>query len=73
MLIKNHLNSDKTEILINSYASLLNKGISADKILVIVQNFKKKDDFIQKTKNLLKIDAITNFNVYTFVDIFIFI
>ena len=66
MLIKNHLNSDKTEILINSYASLLNKGISADKILVIVQNFKKKDDFIQKTKNLLKIDAITNFNVYTF-------
>ena len=66
MLIINQLNSDKTEILINSYASLLNKGISADKILVIVQNFKKKDDFIQKTKNLLKIDAITNFNVYTF-------
>ncbi len=66
MLIKNHLNSNKTDILINTYADLLNKGIGADKILVLVQNYKKKNEFIEKTKPLLNIDALTNFNVYTF-------
>jgi len=66
MLTENHLNSDKTEILINSYAKLLNDGVSADEILVIVQNFKKKTEFIEGTKKLLKKDAITSFNIYTF-------
>ncbi len=66
MLIKGNLNSDKTDILINHYAKLLNEGVSADEILVIVQNSKKKNEFIQKTKNLLTGDAFTNLNVYTF-------
>ena len=66
MLIKGHINSNKTEILINSYAELLNQGADAEKILVIVQNFKKKNEFIEKTKSLLKIDALTNLNVHTF-------
>lgn len=66
MLLKGHLNSNKTEILIKSYAELLNNGISADKILVIVQNAKKKAEFIEKTKALLEIDSLTNLNVYTF-------
>ncbi len=66
MLIKGHLNSNKTDILINEYAKLLNEGVAADDILVIVQNFKKKNEFIEKTKSLLTLDALTNFNVYTF-------
>ncbi len=66
MLIKNHLNSNKTDILINSYTSLLNEGVDAENILVIVQNFKKRNEFIEKTKSNLKIDAVTNFNIYTF-------
>lgn len=66
MLINDTINSNKTEILINEYAKLLNAGISADNILVLVQNSKKKEEFIQKTKSLLKIDALTRFNVYTF-------
>lgn len=66
MLIKGHLNSNKTDILIQEYAKLLNKGVAADDILVIVQNFKKKTEFIEKTKTLLSVDAITSFNVYTF-------
>ena len=60
MLIKGHLSSNKTDILVEKYAELLNS------VLVIVQNFKKKAEFIEKTKALLKFDAITNFNVYTF-------
>ena len=44
MLIKGHINSNKTEILINSYAELLNQGADAEKILVIVQNFKNKNE-----------------------------
>ncbi len=51
MLIKGNLNSNKTDILIDSCAKLLNQGVSADKILVIVQNFKKKNEF---TKNKRK-------------------
>ena len=66
MLIKGHLSSNKTDILVEKYAELLNGGVSADSVLVIVQNFKKKAEFIEKTKALLKFDAITNFNVYTF-------
>ncbi len=66
MLTKGNLNSDKTDILINHYAKLLNEDISADEILVIVQNGKKKNEFIKKTKNLLTCEALTNLNVYTF-------
>ncbi len=66
MLINGNLKSNKTDILIDSYAKLLNSGINADEILVIVQNSKKKNEFIKKTKEKLNIEALTNLNVYTF-------
>ena len=66
MLIKNHLNSNKTDILINSYAALLNEGVDAENILVIVQNSKKRNEFIENVQSKLQIDAVTNFNIYTF-------
>ncbi len=66
MLIKGNLNSNKTDILIDSCAKLLNQGVSADKILVIVQNFKKKNEFTKKIKEKLEIEALTNLNIYTF-------
>ncbi len=66
MLIKGNLNSNKTDILIDSYSKLLNSGINADEVLVLVQNFKKKNEFIKKTKLKLNIEALTNLNVYTF-------
>lgn len=66
MLIKGNISSNKTDILINECLKLLNKGISADKILVIVQNSKKKNEFIKNIKENLEIDALTNLNVYTF-------
>ncbi len=66
MLIEGNINSNKTDILIENYARLLNSGIKSDKILVIVQNSKMKEEFIEKTKKLLNINALTNFKVYTF-------
>jgi len=66
MLIKGNLNSNKTDILIDACAKLLNDGVSADNILVFVQNFKKRNEFVKKIKEKLEIEALTNLNIYTF-------
>ena len=66
MLLYGSLKSNKTDILIENYAKLLNNGINSDEILVIVQNSKLKDEFIEKVKTKLKVDAITKFNVYSY-------
>ena len=66
MLIFGNLKTNKTEILIEKYSNLLNSGVSSDEILVLVQNSKLKNEFIEKTKKLLKIEAITKFNVYSY-------
>ena len=66
MLIFGNLKTNKTEILIEKYSELLNSGVSSDEILVLVQNSKLKNEFIEKTKKLLKIEAITKFNVYSY-------
>lgn len=66
MLIYGDLNSNKTEILIENYARLLDEGVNSDEILVIVQNSKLKKEFIEKTKKLLKINSLTKFNVYSY-------
>ena len=42
MIINAASNTNRTDILINEYLKLLNKGIEAENILVIVQNSKKK-------------------------------
>ena len=66
MLIFGNLKTNKTEILIEKYSNLLNSGVSSDEILVLVQNSKLKNEFIEKTKKLLKIEAITKFNIYSY-------
>ena len=66
MLIFGNLKTNKTEILIEKYSNLLNSGVNSDEILVLVQNSKLKNEFIEKTKKLLKIEAITKFNVYSY-------
>lgn len=66
MLLYGDLKSNKTDILIENYVNLLNSGISSDKILVLVQNSKLKEDFIEKVKPKLSIDGITKFNVYSY-------
>lgn len=66
MLIYGNLKTNKTDILIQNYARLLNEGVNSDEILVIIQNSKLKDEFIKKTKKILKIEALTKFNVYSY-------
>ena len=66
MLIFGNLKTNKTEILIEKYSELLNSGVNSDEILVLVQNSKLKNEFIEKTKKLLKIEVITKFNIYSY-------
>ena len=42
MLLAGDISTDKTEVLIENYAELLNSGVDASRILVIVQNSNKK-------------------------------
>lgn len=64
MLISADLATNKTDILIEKYAELLNSGVSASEILVLVQSGKQK--FIEKTLEKLKISCIEKLQVHTF-------
>ena len=49
MFISGDLSTNKTDILVNAYAKLLNSGIKSSEILVLVQNSNLKQNFINKT------------------------
>ncbi|MBR5554575.1 ATP-dependent helicase [bacterium] len=66
MLLEGSLASDKTNILIQKYADLLNSGIPASNILVIVPNSNLKNIFIAKTLEKLTINAIEKMEVHSF-------
>lgn len=66
MLISADLSTNKTDYLIKSYAELLNSGIDASEILVLVQNSNRKQEFFNKTLELLKIDCIEKLQIHSF-------
>ena len=66
MLISGDLSTNKTGLLINAYADLLNSGVKSSEILVIVQNSNLKQNFINKTLEKLKIKCIEKLQVYSF-------
>ena len=66
MLISADLSTNKTDILIEKYAELLNNGVDASKILVIVQNSTRKQYFSDKTLELLKIDCLEKLQIHSF-------
>lgn len=66
MLLQATISSDKTQKLVENYAKLLNAGVDASKILVIVQNSSKKDKFIKETFEKLTIDIVEKLQVYSF-------
>ncbi len=66
MLINGNVSSDKTNILIDKYAELLNSGIPASKILVLVANSNLKNQFINKTLEKLTSDSLEKLQVYSF-------
>ncbi|MBR1681538.1 ATP-dependent helicase [bacterium] len=66
MLIDGSVSSNKTQILIEEYARLLNSGISAADILVIVNNSSAKERFCEGVLEKLNIDCIEKMQVYSF-------
>ena len=66
MLICADLSTDKTDLLINKYAGLLNSGVKASEILVLVQNSTLKNNFINKTLEKLNINHLEKMQVHSF-------
>ena len=58
--------TDKTKILSDKYAELLNSGVKASEILVLVQNSNLKNKFIEHTLDKLKHDSIEKMQVHSF-------
>ena len=66
LLIESGTASNKTNFLIDKYAALLNSGINASEILVLVQNSTLKNSFFQKTLEKLEIDAVEKLQIHSF-------
>ncbi len=66
MLINANSNSKRSEILLEEYLNLLKKGVDCKDILVLVQNSKKKQDFIEQIKEKSPIGNIGSIKVYSF-------
>ena len=66
MIIDGSVSSEKTQVLIDKYAALLNSGVDASKILVLVQNSNLKNKFIEETLRKLEIDTFEKMKVYSF-------
>lgn len=66
MLLQGSISSEKTERLIDYYANLLNSGVDSSKILVILQNSNRKNEFIEEILDKLTIDVVEKLQVYSF-------
>ena len=66
MLISGDISSNKTDLLVNAYANLLNSGTKASEILVLVQNSNLKQNFINETLKKLTIKNTEKLQVNSF-------
>ena len=66
MLIQGSLSANKTDFLIEKYVKLLNSGVSASKILMLVQNSTLKQNFINAVLERLEIDSFEKLRVHSF-------
>ena len=66
MIIDGTISSDKTEILANKYANLLNSGIDASQILVLVGNSNLKNRFIDLVFEKLNINYFEKLQIHSF-------
>lgn len=66
LIFAGDLSSDKTERLIKEYANLLNSGVDASEVLVLVQNSNKKNQFLEKTLSLLKVECFEKLQIHSF-------
>lgn len=66
MLIQGSVLTDRTELLIKKYCELLDSGIPASEVLVLLQNSYKRELFYNAVKKNLKINHFENPRIYTF-------
>ena len=66
MLLQGAISSEKTSMLVEKYAELLNSGVDSSKILVIVQNSNKKSQFINAVLDKLTVDSVEKLQIYSF-------
>lgn len=66
MIIDGSISSNKTDILTDKYSELINSGVDASKILVLVQNSKLKNNFIEKTLEKINVELLEKLRVYSF-------
>lgn len=66
MLISGDISTNKTDLLIDAYAKLLNSGIKSSEILVLVQNSNLKQNFINKPLEKLTINSCEKMQVNSF-------
>jgi len=66
LLINANLSANKTKILLERYVELLNSGVPASKILVLLQNSTVKHDFLNKVLERLTIDNFEKLQIHSF-------
>ena len=66
MLIEGSISSNKTQILAEEYARLINSGVSSADILVLVNNSSAKERFSKKVFELLEVDSVEKMQIYSF-------
>ena len=66
MLINAPSITNRTKILEDEYFNLLKNGVKAENILVLVQNSKKKKEFINNIKERFPLGSIGSLKIYSF-------
>lgn len=66
MFIEGSIASGKTEFLIDKYAELINRGVRASEILVLVQNSTLKKQFTEKALEKLTVNGLEKMQVHSF-------
>lgn len=66
MFIEGCLSSDKTDILIEKYAELINSGVKASEILVLVQNSTLKNNFLNKALDKIEVNCLEKPLIHSF-------
>ena len=69
MLICGNVTSNKSEFLVAKYVELLEKGVSAGKILVLVQNSTRKQLFINSVLERLTKNSVEKLKIHSFTSL----
>lgn len=66
MFIEGSIASNKTDFLVEKYVGLINSGVSASEILVLVQNSTLKNNFQNKVMEKLRVKSVEKLQIHSF-------